>query len=86
MKKRKVIKQTAMFTLVMQTRNHKKWFEILVDLYYPEISWEHRENLENEIRAYFNRPPRGNSSGLSWRFWNREEAEKHLTFLIIRYS
>ncbi len=80
MKKREVIHTSRIFHLVRQQRDHKKWYEILVTL--PWDSW--KGNLEEEITEHFGKPAHRYS--LTWRFWNRIEAEKQFLYASLRWN
>lgn len=79
MKKREVLAQNRLFKLIRQRRDHKVWYEIQLHESWYLIP----EGLEDEIANYFGKT--APNSGLTWRFWNRIEAQKQFTYTALKW-
>lgn len=80
-----ILKQSKYFKL-KEMRNLKKpgskrWFEIELDYYGSRFTPGGIDRVES-IVDYFGTCYRRST----WRYWKREEAEKHLTYAIMRWE
>lgn len=88
MKKQKVISKTQVFTLIRKTKDSKTWYELAIDYWgWPDIAYDERVKLVEEIMAFLG--PRQNNipqGYLRWRIWNKLDAEKKLTYCLLRWA
>lgn len=79
MKKREVLSENKLFRLVKQIRDHKTWYELQV-----VTSWSNRTSmLEEELAAHFG--PTRVKYTLTWRFWNRNEAQHQFLYATLKW-
>lgn len=94
--KHSIISKTEIFTLKQQTRPHKQWFEITLDV----AAWQRRSNQQgnltieksqqstrelNQMLDYFVGAA-DESTTWCWRFWKRDAAESALTYARLKWE